>query len=463
MPRTRLLRSTLATAACTLLLAACGGGGGSGGNAIGPPLPGVTCSTPDERVWLDDYFDRWYFWYALAPNPSPFTDRTLEAFFRASLYDGHDSRFPADRWSYMEPEADHDLFFEAGRTLGYGLFVAGLEVLGNPNQPLRVRYVEPLSNAALQGVQRGDQIISAGGRTAAQIISSDDFGVFTPTAAGQALVLVLRRGGEERTVTLQASAYTLSPVTLARVVQTPGGRAMGYLHVKDMIDQAEAGINSAFAQFRSAGVQELVIDLRYNGGGYVALAGKLAAHVSANRTAGRTFTRLLFNDKRASAENSSLNFESPSSALALTRVYVLTGPRTCSASELVINGLRPFVDVVAVGDTTCGKPVGFVPATRCDTVFSIVNFESVNARNEGRYFDGIQPTCSVTEDMSQPLGSPDEPLLAAARRHADGGGCPAVAAGPAAQALSAGIVRRQALRPGGRGGEPAERQGAWMR
>ena len=84
-------------------------------------------------------------------------------------------------------------------------------------------------------------------------------------------------------------------------------------------------------------------------------------------------------------------------------MYLLTGPRTCSASELVINGLRPFVDVVVVGDTSCGKPVGFVPVSRCDTTFNVVNFEAVNADNQGRYFGGIEPRCAVEENLSQPV------------------------------------------------------------
>jgi hypothetical protein len=111
----------------------------------------------------------------------------------------------------------------------------------------------------------------------------------------------------------------------------------------------------------------------------------------------------------------------------VARVFVLAGPRTCSASEQVINGLRGIgIDVIAIGDTSCGKPVGFLPASDgCGTTYSVVNFESVNARFEGRYFDGFAATCPVAEDVSRPLGAPDEPLLAAARQFADSGSCPA--------------------------------------
>ncbi len=442
----RMGRITVLAAA---LLSACGGG------ADLPTLPGVSCSTAEERLWLADYFDDWYFWRQQAPSPSPLADRTVAEFFQAKLYTGSDPRWPRDRWSRMEPSADYDRFFSQGRLLGYGVFLAGLEITGQPQRPLRVRYVEPRSDAAAQGLLRGDEIVSANGRSAAQIVAADDFGAFTPTAEGQTLALVLRRAGVERSVTLSAQAYALTPVNTSTVLQTPGGRRMGYLVVKDMISQAEDPLATVFAEFKAAGVQDLVIDLRYNGGGLVSVANTLASYVSGSRGKDQPFTRLLYNDRRADRENETYRLAEPRSALSLSRVYLLTGQRTCSASELVINGLRPFVDVVTVGDTSCGKPVGFRPVSRCDTTFSVVNFETVNARDEGRYFDGFDASCAVADDLNHPLGSVDEALLSAARQHADSGRCPAPAAAAERRRPLQATLRR--------GGEPAERQGMWTR
>ena len=92
-----------------------------------------------------------------------------------------------------------------------------------------------------------------------------------------------------------------------------------------------------------------------------------------------------------------------------------------------INGLRGVgVNVIAIGDTTCGKPVGFLPqGNSCGTTYSVVNFESVNARNEGRYFDGFQATCQVAENFGSAIGAIADPLLVAAAHHADNGACPA--------------------------------------
>ncbi|TDM09111.1 MAG: hypothetical protein C4K60_07185 [Ideonella sp. MAG2] len=134
-------------------------------------------------------------------------------------------------------------------------------------------------------------------------------------------------------------------------------------------------------------------------------------------------------------------------------MYVLTGSRTCSASEQLINALSPYVTVVTIGNTTCGKPVGFLPqADGCGTTFSTVNFESVNSRNEGRYFNGFAATCSVAEDFSKSLGAVDEPLLVAAANHADGQGCPAASGRAQPQASRQSLLKPWQGEPGDRFG-----------
>jgi len=412
------LRATLGMTVL-LLLAACGGGGSD---------PVNSCDVASQKQWLRGYMNDNYFWYASSPNPEPAGYATIDAYFDALLYTGGDPAFPqADRWSYFQPTESFDRMFGDGESLGYGVFVAGLEVEGRPDQPLFVRYIEPLSPAAQAGVMRGDRILSMNGRSTAEIISSNDFSVLNPSATGQMLTLVLRNTGGDRTVTLTSAVFPLTPVSLASVVTSPNGRRMGYVVVKDMISQALQPVDNAFAQFRAAGVQEVVLDLRYNGGGLVSFSGTLSSQVAGSRAAGQPFATLLYNDKQAAASNQTFIFSNPAlpNALGLARVYVLAGVRTCSASEQVINGLRPFVNVVVIGDTTCGKPVGFLPSSNCGTTYSAVNFESANALFEGRYFDGFNPssTCTVAEDFTLALGAPNEPLLAAARLHADTGSC----------------------------------------
>jgi carboxyl-terminal processing protease len=441
-------RPTLAAACAAVLLTACGGGGGSA-----PVQPPLSCTVPDQNAWLRDFMDRTYFWYALAPRPAPAAFASLQDYFDASLFQG-DATFPSDRYSYFQSTESFNRFFGDGQTLGYGLFVAGVEVEGRPDLPLRVRYIEPRSDAATQGLQRGEQILSVNGRPASELIANDDFEILTPANAGDRLQLLVRGSGGDRGVTLTAAVYALTPVTQARVVSSPLGKRMGYVVIKDMIDQVDAPLDTAFRSFLSNGVTEVVLDLRYNGGGFVRTGGNVASHVGGSRTSGRDYVSLLYNDQQSNL-NQTVRFGNPAAALGLSRVYVLTGPRTCSASEQVISGLSPFVQVVQIGDTTCGKPVGFLAQDNtCGSTFSVVNFESVNAANQGRYFDGLGPSCSVADDLDRPLGDPEEGLLAAARLHADTGVCPPTAR--RAQPLAA-------RHSGGRRVEPGENSGMYMR
>jgi len=264
------------------------------------------------------------------------------------------------------------------------------------------------------------------GRAAAELILANDFGLLTATNEGQALNLRVRNtAGAERDLTLTAAIFALTPVLQDQLFTIANGQRLGYVVVKDMLSQATAPLEASFSRLRNAGAQALVLDLRYNGGGLVSVGATLASYVAGTRGQDQVFASLLYNDRRAASNNIVFRFSARAQAVSAPKVYVLTGQRTCSASEPVINGLRGVgIDVVLVGDTTCGKPVGFLPAARCGTTYSVVNFESVNALGQGRYFDGLAPTCSVAEDFQQPLGSTSEPLLAAALLYATTGACP---------------------------------------
>jgi hypothetical protein len=217
---------------------------------------------------------------------------------------------------------------------------------------------------------------------------------------------------------------------------------MGYVFVKDMISQVNTPLADTMASFKNQGIQELVLDLRYNGGGLVSVGSNVASYAAGNRAivngVGQLYTRLLYNDKQ-SASNQDYLFANPAAWNGFSRVYVLMGERTCSASEQVLNGLRGVgVDVIAVGDTSCGKPVGFLPRDNaCGTTYSVVNFEGVNALNQGRYFNGLAPTCAVTEDFTRPIGDLADPLLVAAAHHVDNGACPMASAREQPQSRSA--------------------------
>lgn len=420
----RRARMALGALAAAAILAACGGG--SEGPAQTPPPD--DCSVAGQQSWLRQYMDDWYFWYADSPRPSAMAYSSVASYFDAILYTGNLVDFPADRWSRFESTESFNRFYGDGATLGYGVSVAGLEITGLPKDPLYVRYVEALSPAAVQGVRRGDQVLSVNGRSAADMVAADDFSVLTANAAGDAITLRLKRNGVERTVVVTAGVFALTPVSGTTVITSPQGRKLGYVVVKDMISQALAPMDAAFVRFKAEGVNDVVLDLRYNGGGLVSTGATLASYVAGAQGNGRAYAWLRYNDKRAAASDQRFAFSNPAGAVGLPRVIVLTGRRTCSASEQVINGLRGAgVQVLAAGETTCGKPVGFLPTSACGQTYSVVNFESTNERNEGRYFDGFDASCPVPEDFTAEQGGASDPLMVAAANLADTGMCPAVA------------------------------------
>jgi len=259
----------------------------------------------------------------------------------------------------------------------------------------------------------------------------DDFVELSAEAQGdiigsgnEAVTLSLTIGGTDnisRVVNVTKSTYSLQTVLDASVMDTMGVMT-GYLNFYQFLDTSSQELRQAFETFETAGISELVLDLRFNGGGRIAIANELASYIIGPNHSGNVFTHFAFND-RYSDQNQSLNFFSMDNSLELDRVFVLQSNNTCSASELVINGLRPFVDVITVGSRTCGKPYATSPSIACGKVSNVLEIELLNAAGVGGYYDGISADCPATEDLSVALGSTAEPLLAAALSYIETGTC----------------------------------------
>jgi hypothetical protein len=237
-------------------------------------------------------------------------------------------------------------------------------------------------------------------------------------------------------------------------IRTRSG-SVGYLLFNDHIATAEPLLVSAFSELQGAGVSDVVLDIRYNGGGYLDMAAQVAYMVAGpGPTAGKGFETTVFNDKYPTTDpirarpltpvpfhTTTLGFSGPSGqplpTLNLPRIFVLTSPNTCSASEAIVNGLRGVgVEVIQIGTTTCGKPYGFYPQDNCGTTYFTIQFQGQNAQGFGDYSDGFSPAntaggagvavpgCSVGDDFSRALGDPREARLSAALSYRDSGTCP---------------------------------------
>jgi hypothetical protein len=157
-------------------------------------------------------------------------------------------------------------------------------------------------------------------------------------------------------------------------------------------------------------VEELVVDLRHNGGGILDISNQLASSITGPATDGEVYVNFEFNDQHAD-ENSSSIFSSEPYALGLNRVVFLTSRGTASASESVINALTPFVDVAVIGDATYGKPVGMYIWTFLDYAFVPITFQLNNSAGFGDYFNGIPADSYIEEDPAFAFSSREEPLL----------------------------------------------------
>jgi hypothetical protein len=196
------------------------------------------------------------------------------------------------------------------------------------------------------------------------------------------------------------------------------------------------------AQFAQAGIDDLVLDIRYNGGGYLYIASELGYMIAGAPVSGHTFEKLNFNDKhpeKSSDPANTLPFYNTDTndrslpSLGLKRVFVLTGPGTCSASESIINSLKPFVEVITIGGATCGKPYGFIQKNNCGTAYFAIEFEGVNSKGQGGYVNGFAPSCAAADDLEHGFGDSNERLLKTALAYQSTGACPASAVTQAAQ------------------------------
>jgi C-terminal processing protease CtpA/Prc len=369
-----------------------------------------------------------YLWRDEVPPLEPATHESPSAVLEAS-------RAEPDRFSYLSERSTQTAFFEAGQYVGFGFTWRLAPTADESGERPRIARVYPDSPAAGGGFVRGTTIMAIDGIPTDTLVAEErldtalganEVGV-TVTFRVQAPNRVHAPKAAERTVTLRKSEVRIDPVIDARLIEQDGQR-IGYFGLSHFIETADEPLAAAFEALADGPLDALVVDLRYNGGGRLRIAQDLASWIVPPDVAGRDFVRYRHN-ARYTDWDQSVPFRSPSSGdfPGVREVVILTGPDTCSASETVINGLQPHVDVTVVGARTCGKPVGSYGLTRCDLYLSAIQFEMRNSAGVGGYFDGIAPVCPAEDDLSAPLGDPDEALLRTALTYLATGSCPRAA------------------------------------
>ena len=496
---TKSIKLLLASAASCAFLVACGGGGGGSSSTpsvVTPPPPPVSndptytpgtfapastfksrCEAPRageaevagstliEKFWLRSWTDETYLWYSEVPDldPNSIADR-VDYFDELKTDRTTASGAFVDEFHFSQDTAEYEARQSGAASAGFGARIAVLS--GAPPRDIRIAYTQsngPAGEAG--GFLRGDRILTVdgidainGGATDADLNTIID-GLFPPTANTVVEFTVEGTDGVERDVTLTSADVVEQPVTTTSIIDVDDDTKVGYIHFTTFSPfSSEEAIYDAMLEMEEADVDDLVLDLRYNGGGLLAVAAQIGYMVAGDdATSGKTFDRLTFNDKNPETNpvtgglltptpfiDTGVGFTVPEGTplpeLDLERIFILSTDGTCSASEAVINGLRGIdVEVILVGSQTCGKPYGFYPTDNCGETYFTVQFRGANDKGFGDYADGFLPNdgasgfgvevpgCTIPDEFQGALGDENEPFLAAALQFAEDGTCPSAA------------------------------------
>lgn len=432
------------------LLAACGGGGSGGGGTSATPIATVPqptqttagCSLRERQDWVGSQMLEWYLFLELLPGTlDPTNYGTVESYIdaltataRAQSKDRH--------FTYLTSIKAENAFYASGSSAGFGIR------LSYDTTAARLFVAEAFEDAPAlaAGIDRGTEILAIGTsestlRTVASIFAAEGAaGVSSalgPSDPGVSRVLRVTSGGVERTVTVTKADYSITPVSPrygAKVIDD-GGRKVGYLNLRTFISTADPQLRAAFQTFRDQGITNVIVDLRYNGGGLVSIAKLMGDLMGADR-AGSVFSYTTFNSQKSSNNETAFFTPQPQSIAPMKLAFIGTGG-TASASELVINAFTPYLHAnsALIGSNTYGKPVGQIALDRvaCDDRLRVVAFRTENANHQGDYYTGlagrVEASCQAADDIFVPLGDPAEASVKGALNFLAGRSCTPIAAG----------------------------------
>jgi C-terminal processing protease CtpA/Prc len=393
------------------------------------------CEIGTQNAWVYELMLNAYLWAEELPDIDPLAyddPATMVA----------DIRFQdVDRWSRVSDLETTEALFEEGMVIGLGTRT-DYDTAGN----VVFSFVHPLSPAGQAGVVRGDRLVGLGGFAIDQV-SADDLWdqAYGPNEPGVVVDMVVESGSETRELSITKDWYPLVTVPYVEIFAV-AGRSVGYFTFTTFVEPSVAELDDAFTQFRDAGVREVIVDLRYNGGGSISTARHLIDLLVGGIAEGRVSYRVDYTGVLDEQDTTRHVSRVGASLPAVDKVVFITTGSTLSASELVINGVRPHVAVDLVGDRTGGKPVGSHQWSFCDKVAQPITFALLNAENYGEYFDGLPADCVALDDVTLPLADASEASITAALSLLAGTGCPAPPPDPGGEA-QAPVGPRLRLRP----------------
>ena len=443
------LRKLPALLGIVAMLASCGDSGTtSGGTSVTPtptptPTPTVAgCSLRQRQDFALAALNEWYLFPTLmdqTANPANYTDVQgyIDALVAPARAQSKDRFF-----TYITSIAQENAFFSSGSSAGFGVRLA----YDSTNRRLFVMEAFEGAPALAAGIDRGTEITAIGTsagtmQTVSSLFASggsqavsDALGAST---AGLTRVLRIVNGSTTSDVTVAKADYALTPVSSrygAKVI-LDGAKKVGYVNLRTFIDTADPALRSAFANFKSQGITEVIIDLRYNGGGLVSIA-ELFGDLLGGGRAGQVFDYTTFRAEKAAQYNTQKNFVAQTETITPTKIAFIGMGGTASASEMVMNEMRPYLGTNAalIGSNTYGKPVGqiAIDKTSCDDRLRIIAFRTENANHQGDYYTGLasvmEKTCAAADDIFHPLGDANETSVKGALDFLAGRSCTALTA-----------------------------------
>ncbi len=383
--------------------------------------------------WVYDKMDTYYLWREEMPK-YPNKTETPEIFFKGLLY--HNTNVKYDKWSLIVPDYEEWIKELRGRSASTGANLGFFQLDKNSVVAI-VYYVDKESPADRQGLKRGDAIVAVNGVTPTTANYLDLFfseGTHEYTLAEIKEGNVIEETGVKVTVT--PTEFQKDPILEHKVIER-NGKKVGYLVYTSFLHEFNDALSNVFSEFKNEGIDELILDLRYNSGGAGLAAIRLASLIAPSSSAEKVFFKKTWNDKanadidkliqQDEEQYASLRkevFEKLPENLNLNKVYVITTNWSASASELVISGLQSYMDVIKIGEPTHGKFTGSITINDDEKNHSwaiqpiVFKYESDKGMTE--FWNGIQPDFKADDDLIHELGDENENMLNVALSHAAG-------------------------------------------
>jgi len=413
-----------------------------------------------EKYWQRAFTHETYLWYKEVIDKDPKDFSLTDYFEQLKTTAVTDSGRDKDQFHWLQPTSEVEELTQLGVSYGYGVSFDRKE--SSPPRNWVVNNLTPNTQALTVGVSRGSKLLEVDGvdfinnntQAGVDIINN---ALFSNVEGETHIFKFINNNNVEYQVELQTAIITGVPLQIAKTIETSQGKT-GYLLLNSFNNSTvEKDLFDSFIDFSNQGITDLIVDLRYNGGGYLALSSQLAYMVAGSTaTTNKVYETTVYNDKIANQSipfinetidlrrliggDSIIQSGQPLPTLDLNRVYVLTTGASCSASESFMNSLIGIdIEVIQIGTTTCGKPYGFVSEDNCGSTYFTVQFKGENNAGFSDYADGLIPVkfpesgklyqvqgCPMDEDYQHALGDEQELLLASALYYQANNDCPDV-------------------------------------